>query len=74
MFTKFKSFHHVYLIITTKKHKTKQESQKYLFVTKESALLAMETKFHLVEDSGQRFTQIIPYPAEVTLPKLGNLT
>ena len=45
-----------------------------LLVTRESALLAMETKFHLGEDSGQGFTQIIPYPAGVTLPKLGNFT
>ena len=39
-----------------------------LFVTRESALLAMETKFHLRQDSGQGFTQIIPYPAGITLP------
>ncbi len=43
-----------------------------IFVNKESALLvllAMETEY-----SGQGFTQIIPYPAGVTLPKLGNFT
>ena len=45
-----------------------------LLVTRESALLAMETKFHLGEDSGQGFNQIIPYPAGVTLPKVGNFT
>ena len=45
-----------------------------LLVTRESVLLAMKTKFHLGEDSGQGFTQIIPYPAGVTLPKLGNFT
>ena len=43
-------------------------------VTRESALLAMETKFHLGVDSGQGSTQIIPYPAGVTLPMLDNLT
>ena len=46
-----------------------------LLVTKESALLAMETKFHLGKDSGQGFIQIIPYPAGwVTLPSLGKAT
>ena len=45
-----------------------------LLVTREYALLAMETKFLLGEDSGQEFTQIIPDPAGVTLPKLGNFT
>ena len=45
-----------------------------LLVTRESALLAMETKFHLGEDSGQGFNQILPYPAGATLPKLGNFT
>ena len=59
MFTTFKSLHHVYLI-KPKKTKKRQESQIDLFVTKESALLAMETKFHMVEDSGQGFTQLIP--------------
>ena len=43
-------------------------------VTRESALLTMETNFHLGEDLGKGFTQIIPYPAWVTLPKLGNFT
>ena len=62
----------MYLIITKKK--TQKESQINLFVTKESALLAMETKFHLGEDSGQGFNQITPYPAGVTLPMLGNFT
>ena len=56
------------------KNKTQQESQITLFVTKESALLAMETMLHLGEDSWQGFTQIIPYPAGVTFPKLGNFT
>ena len=45
-----------------------------LLVTRESALLATETKLNLGEDFGQGFTQIIPYPAVVTLPKLGNFT
>ena len=45
-----------------------------LLVTRESDLLAMETKFHMGEDSIQGFTQIIPYPAGETLPKLGNFT
>ena len=45
-----------------------------LLVTKESVLLAMETKFNLGEDYEQGFTQIIPYQAGVTLPKLGNFT
>ena len=58
MFTTFKSLHHVYLI--KPKKKPKKKSQIDLFVTKESALLAMETKFHMVEDSGQGFTQLIP--------------
>ena len=54
MFTIFTSLFNVYLIITKKK--TQKESQINLFVTKESALLAMETKFHLGDDSGQEFT------------------
>ena len=45
-----------------------------LLVTRESTLLAMERKLHLGEDSGQGFTQIIPYPTGVMLPKLGNFT
>ena len=45
-----------------------------LLVTRESALLAMETKFHLGEDSWQGFTPIIFYPGGITLPKLGNIT
>ena len=38
------------------------------------ALLAMETKFHLGEDSGEGFNQIITYPAAITLPRFGNFT
>ena len=45
-----------------------------LLVTRESVLLAMETKFYLGEESGLGFTQIIPYPPGVTLTKVGNLT
>ena len=45
-----------------------------LLVTRESTLLAMETKFQLGEDSGHGFTLILPYPAGGTLSKLGNFT
>ena len=45
-----------------------------LLVTKESALLAMETKFQLGENYEQGFAQILPYLTGVTLPKLGNFT
>ena len=45
-----------------------------LLITRESAMLAMETKFHLGEDSGQGFNQIIPFLDGVTLPKLGKFT
>ena len=61
MFTTFTSLHNVHLIITTttKTNKTQQESEISLLITRESALLVMETKFHIGEDSGQGFTQII---------------
>ena len=45
-----------------------------LLVNRQFALLAMETKFYLGEDFGHGFTLIIPYPAVVTLSKLGNFT
>ena len=45
-----------------------------LLVTRESVLLAMDTKLNLIEDSVQGITQIIPYPAGVTLPKLDNFS
>ena len=85
----FTSFHQVYLVIqqTQKRHhelQIRSSSASWIsrdgssslspLVTREPALLAMETKLNLGEDSGQGFTQIIPYPAAVTLPKLGNFT